>query len=110
MFQKDTEMRVSKTAGSPAFIAPELCVIRHDEVSGVAADIWSMGVTLYCLKFGKVPFCRTAVLDMYKSIINDPVDLGTDCPADLKNLLERLLEKDPKKRITMPEIRVRLCT
>ena len=106
MFEKKSEMKTAKSAGSPAFLPPELCVAKHGDISGRAADIWSMGVTLYCLRFGQIPFERAGVLQLYESIKNDKVDLAPDCPEDFKDLIYRLLEKDPTKRITMPELRV----
>ena len=71
MFEKDTEMKIAKSAGSPAFMAPELCTVKHGNVYGKPCDIWSMGVTLYCLRFGRVPFKQTAVLSLYQAISND---------------------------------------
>ena len=65
-----------------------------------------MGVTLYCLFFGKVPFERTGVLELYEAIREDGLELDRDCPANLEDLLHGLLEKDPKKRIQMAELRV----
>ena len=106
MFEKESEMQTAKSAGSPAFMPPELCVAKHGQVSGRAADIWSMGVTLYCLRFGRIPFEKTGVLELYDSIRNDGVEIGGDCDGDLKDLLTKLLEKDPQKRIKMEEIRV----
>ncbi|KAG5975431.1 hypothetical protein E4U55_007695 [Claviceps digitariae] len=104
MFDKSDNMRVSKSAGSPAFMPPELCG-KHQQVSGKAADIWSMGVTLFCLKYGKIPFNRPGVLEIYEAIkLDDPfIPEGED--ADFVDLMSRILEKDPEKRITMPELR-----
>lgn len=99
-------MLTAKSAGSPAFMPPELCVARHGAVSGKAADIWSMGVTLYCLRFGKIPFEQLGMLDLFESIRSDDPEFGDDCDGDLRDLLSRLLEKDPEKRITMEQIRV----
>ena len=79
MFEKDTEMTTAKSAGSPAFMPPELCVAKHGEVSGRKADIWSIGVTLF------------------------EVDDGTD--ENFKDLITKILEKDPEKRISMDELR-----
>jgi len=89
-----------------SFMPPELCVSQHGPVSGKAADIWSMGVTLYCLRFGKIPFEKLNPLDLYTSIRNDPLDLGSDCNEDFKDLMYKILEKDPNKRITMQGLRV----
>lgn len=106
MFEKSSEMLTAKSAGSPAFLPPELCVAKHGDISGKAADIWSMGVTLYCLRFGQIPFEHHAVLQLYESIKNDPIELSTDCEEEFQDLIYRLLEKDPSKRIKMPELRV----
>ncbi|KAL9602591.1 MAG: hypothetical protein Q9219_001735 [cf. Caloplaca sp. 3 TL-2023] len=107
MFEKSSEMITAKSAGSPAFMPPELCVAKHGDISGKAADIWSMGVTLYCLRFGKIPFEKSGVLQLYECIRNEPLSInsGSACSNDLKNLITRLLEKDPKKRITMDDLR-----
>ena len=38
-----------------------------------ALDIWSLGVTLYCFLFGRVPFNKDMKIALYHSIVNDPV-------------------------------------
>jgi [calcium/calmodulin-dependent protein kinase] kinase len=106
MFDKEGEMKTAKSAGSPAFMPPELCVAKHGQVSGKAADIWSMGVTLYCLLFGRIPFEKHGMIELYQSIRNDPLEFDSACNAELKELLQRLMDKDPQSRITMEEIRV----
>jgi calcium/calmodulin-dependent protein kinase kinase 2 len=106
MFEKQSEMLTAKSAGSPAFLPPELCVTRHGEISGKAADIWSMGVSLYCLRFGKIPFERSGVLELYDAIKNDDVCMDASHEPEFCDLIRNLLEKDPKKRITMDGIRV----
>ncbi|KAJ9661732.1 hypothetical protein H2201_006403 [Coniosporium apollinis] len=105
MFEKESDMNTAKSAGSPAFMPPELCVAKHGHVSGKAADIWSMGVTLYCLRFGKLPFQKTGMLALYESIREDKLDIPSDCSDDLRDLFSRVLEKDAQKRIHMNELR-----
>ncbi|KAF2261125.1 Pkinase-domain-containing protein [Lojkania enalia] len=105
MFEKESEMKTAKSAGSPAFMPPELCVPKHGHVSGRAADIWSMGVTLYCLLFGRIPFEKLGMIELYQSIRMDSIEFDKPISDDLKDLLFRLLEKDPEKRITMEQIR-----
>ncbi|KAH7087672.1 kinase-like domain-containing protein [Paraphoma chrysanthemicola] len=105
MFDKDGEMKTAKSAGSPAFMPPELCVAKHGHVSGRAADIWSMGCTLFCLLFGRIPFEKHGMIELYQAIRLDEPEIPDSCNPELKDLLQRLLEKDPKKRITMDELR-----
>ncbi|WEW56477.1 serine/threonine protein kinase [Emydomyces testavorans] len=105
MFEKDSDMYTAKSAGSPAFLPPELCVVKHGDVSGRAADIWSMGVTLYCLRYGRIPFEKESIFELYEAIRNDEVNCPGESDDDFKDLMSRILEKDPKKRITMLELR-----
>jgi [calcium/calmodulin-dependent protein kinase] kinase len=106
MFNKDSDMTTTKSAGSPAFMPPELCVAKHGEISGRAADIWSMGVTLYCLAFGHIPFEAAGILELYESIKSQEAHIPDDCDPALKDLLLKLLQKDPAERIDMDHIRV----
>ncbi len=106
MFEKSDDMRTAKSAGSPAFLPPELCVAKHGDVSGKAADIWSMGVSLYCLRYGRIPFEREGVLEMYEAIKTDTAKLPPDENPDFVDLMGKILEKDPENRITMTDLRV----
>ncbi|PYI10053.1 calcium/calmodulin dependent protein kinase [Aspergillus sclerotiicarbonarius CBS 121057] len=105
MFEKDSNMFTAKSAGSPAFLPPELCVVRHGDVSGKAADIWSMGVTLYCLRYGKLPFEMQSIFELYEAIKNDPVVCEGESDENFRDLMSQILEKDPTKRIQMEELR-----
>jgi [calcium/calmodulin-dependent protein kinase] kinase len=106
MFAKDSDMYTAKSAGSPAFLPPELCVVKHGDVSGKATDIWSMGVTLYCLRYGKLPFEKASIFELYESIRSDPVICEDESDERFTDLMNRLLEKDPSKRIDMHGLRV----
>jgi len=66
-----------------------------------------MGVSLYCLRYGRIPFERGGVLDMYEAIRTDDIKLPEDEDPDFVDLMHKILEKDPDKRIAMPELRVR---
>ncbi|KAJ5364763.1 Calcium/calmodulin-dependent protein kinase kinase cmkC [Penicillium cataractarum] len=105
MFEKDSDMFTAKSAGSPAFLPPELCVVKHGDVSGKAADIWSMGVTLYCLRYGKLPFEQQSIFELYESIRSDSVDFEDEQDDNFKDMMTRILEKDPAKRIKMRDLR-----
>jgi [calcium/calmodulin-dependent protein kinase] kinase len=106
MFEKDSDMFTAKSAGSPAFLPPELCVVKHGDVSGKATDIWSMGVTLYCLRYGKLPFEKQSIFELYDSIRGDSPVCEDEANEGFKDLMGRILEKDPEKRIDMFGLRV----
>ncbi|KAF9282777.1 hypothetical protein BGZ68_005763 [Mortierella alpina] len=105
MFNKKGDDMTKKSAGSPAFMAPELCRHDHGEVSGRATDIWSMGVTLYCIRYGYLPYVSESILEMHKVIREEEYTIPPEDDQRFVNLLKRLLEKDPQKRITIEQLR-----
>lgn len=106
MFEKDSEMLTAKSAGSPAFLPPELCVVKHGDISGKSADIWSMGVTLYCLRYGHIPFEKSGIFELYEAIRTDELNFEAERDEAFQDLMHRIFEKDASKRIKMPELRV----
>ncbi|KAI9327108.1 kinase-like domain-containing protein, partial [Obelidium mucronatum] len=90
-----TQMELAKTAGSPAFFAPELCAsIRVLEI-GAAIDVWALGVTLFCLVFGRVPFIAETEFELFHVICKAPLAFPADpaIDASLQDLFHRLLDK-----------------
>ncbi len=80
----------------------------HDHVFQ-AADIWSLGVTLYCLVVGSVPFHDPNILSLYNKILTQPFSFPaeSDISPEVKNLIGKMMTKDPVRRITLAEIKVR---
>lgn len=112
--------RITKTAGSPAYMAPELAALSSNtdlketainkgidlsELSGKSTDIWSMGVTLYQLLFGRLPFRSESMVDLFDQIVNEEVVLPSGVDPHLKDLFDRILERRPQKRISMDTLR-----
>ncbi|CAG9467698.1 unnamed protein product [Pedinophyceae sp. YPF-701] len=92
--------------GTPAFLAPEICM--GEEYSGRAADVWASGVTLFLMLTGRLPFGgpKMTMFRLYDAIIDDELTFPDDVALsdDVKTLLHKLLEKDPKKRATLDEV------
>ncbi|CAG5132294.1 unnamed protein product [Candidula unifasciata] len=98
---------LTSSAGTPAFMAPETLKDDLQNFQGKALDIWAMGVTLFCFTYGKVPFEEEYVLGLHKKILKDPVRFP-DKPIvsdELKDLILRMLDKNPATRITLPSIK-----
>ncbi|GFN92749.1 calcium/calmodulin-dependent protein kinase kinase 1 [Plakobranchus ocellatus] len=99
---------LTNTAGTPAFMAPETLRDDHQNFQGKALDIWAMGITLYCFTFGRVPFDEEYILGLHKKILKDEVRFP-EKPAvsdSLKDLILRMLDKNPNTRITLPEMKI----
>ena len=111
----ENDLDLSKTAGSPAFFAPELCQTSSDEKRHTitkAIDVWALGITLYCLLFGRTPFPETgAEFLLFNMICNEPIEIPPpefeeeDVDEEVRDLLKRLLTKDPEERITLEEVK-----
>ncbi|KAG6512080.1 hypothetical protein ZIOFF_030174 [Zingiber officinale] len=101
VFEDDNDM-LRRSPGTPVFTAPECCldVTYH----GKAADTWAVGVTLYCMVFGRYPFLGDTLQDTYDKIVNNPIIIPDGIDPQLQNLIEGLLCKDPKARLTLHSV------
>ena len=72
-----------------------------------AADIWSLGVTLFSLVYGKVPFHDENILALYNKIRTQDLSIpeDPDISPELKDLIRRMLVKNPLERINLEEIK-----
>jgi len=93
---------LDEACGSAYYIAPEMFKGEYTK----EADIFSLGVNLFLMLSGTVPFGAEANSDaqIYKAIKHDPLVFGPEwenSTAAIKELLMGLLEKDPTKRYTL---------
>lgn len=67
-----------------------------------------MGVTLFAFVYGNVPFYDENIVALYNKIRNQSVEFPETPPTTekLKELIKKMLIKDPSRRITLPEIKV----
>uniref|UniRef100_A0A8C3J0Y8 Calcium/calmodulin dependent protein kinase kinase 1 n=1 Tax=Chrysemys picta bellii TaxID=8478 RepID=A0A8C3J0Y8_CHRPI len=102
------DAQLSSTAGTPAFMAPEAISDSGKSFSGKALDVWAMGITLYCFVYGKCPFIDEYILSLHNKIKNKAVEFPDEpqISEELKELIVRMLDKNPETRITVPEIKL----
>uniref|UniRef100_A0A7N6AY18 calcium/calmodulin-dependent protein kinase n=1 Tax=Anabas testudineus TaxID=64144 RepID=A0A7N6AY18_ANATE len=103
---------LTSTVGTPAFLAPEALTETRKNFSGKALDVWAMGVTLYCFVFGVCPFMDERILSLHQKIRTQPVEIPehADISDDLKDLLLKMLDKNPETRISVPQIKILVRT
>ena len=109
-------------AGTPAYMAPEVAesYFRKDNHSTKLCDVWSLGVVLFEMLYGYLPFaprgncdcpyqnCDDCICSVFNSILKD--NYTVSCESDYfvsegaKDLLSKLLEKNPTKRYTADQV------
>jgi eukaryotic-like serine/threonine-protein kinase len=90
--------------GSPPYMAPERAT---GEDSGPAADLWSLGATLYCAVEGHPPFEREESMATLMAVVTEDPPLPTRA-GPLQPALLGLLAKDPGERSTPARTRAQL--
>lgn len=88
--------------GTPAYVAPE--ILAKKGYDGAKVDVWSCGVILFVLTAGYLPFNDPNLIMMYKKIYKGEFRCPKWMSSDLKRFLSRLLDMNPKTRITVDEI------
>jgi serine/threonine protein kinase len=94
-----THTQIDGFVGSPAYMAPEQI---NEEPPSVQTDIYSLGVTMYELLTGRLPFQAANSVAMINKILNEdptPIQLiRPDLPEALVHIVEKAMAKDPAKR------------
>eukprot|EP01091_Cochliopodium_minus_P013220 TRINITY_DN4205_c0_g1_i2.p1 TRINITY_DN4205_c0_g1~~TRINITY_DN4205_c0_g1_i2.p1 ORF type:complete len:520 (-),score=176.50 TRINITY_DN4205_c0_g1_i2:100-1659(-) len=91
------------SCGSPHYASPE--VITGSKYDGLEADIWSCGVILFALLVGRLPFDNPNVRSLLNKVKTGIFTMPKNLPKSAKDILWRMLAVDPKKRITIAEIK-----
>lgn len=94
---KLTGHRFKEVCGTPSHIAPEIFLECGYE--GPPADLWSMGIVLYSMLCGCVPFKGEQFSDLKRHIIRGRFDEPSFLESDSIDLLRQLIDTDPKTRI-----------
>ena len=101
--QINKKERLHETDGTSYYIAPEVLQGEYDE----KCDIWSCGVILYILLCGYAPFYGEKDEDIFQQVLKGEYDFPKEewdnVSDEAKNLVKKMIEKDPSKRISALE-------
>ncbi len=81
----------------PYYVAPEIIDNKFD----VTSDVWSIGVIIYQMFYGEVPFGGESINEIYSNIKNGKVTQTSSASSNLKDLLDLIFVKDYKERINV---------
>uniref|UniRef100_A0A915DZD9 Protein kinase domain-containing protein n=1 Tax=Ditylenchus dipsaci TaxID=166011 RepID=A0A915DZD9_9BILA len=89
--------------GSPPYAAPE--VFEGKRYAGPEIDIWSLGVVLYVLVCGVLPFEGTNLQYLRNRVLSGRIRIPYFMTSDCENLIRRMLTLDPTKRPSIDQIK-----
>ena len=88
--------------GTPSYFAPE--IYSDSSYNPFAADVWALGVTLYQMAFGRLPFSGTSLDDLARNIRCETPSFPENANPELVDLIQSMLKKSPMDRITVKQI------
>lgn len=119
--QQDPAALVDGYCGTPAFVAPEcsnavLMRLGGDvspstrvgvvpAASGEAMDMWALGVTIYCMKVGSLPFNGKTRTDLLRAICEDAPTYPPGLSREWRDFFNWILRKEPNLRMTLKELK-----
>lgn len=93
---------LSTICGTNVYMAPEL--LKNQKYSGFSIDIWSLGVILYTMVYGEMPFDEDDDMKTKFKIIHHEPGYSDTIPPDLILLIKKMLSKDPSQRPDLNDI------
>jgi len=91
------------TCGTPNYVAPE--VLADQGYDGKKADVWSIGVILYVLLAGFLPFDESTIVALFSKIQAADFTYPSWFSADIRSVLDLMIVADPKKRVSLAKLK-----
>mmetsp|Transcript_12544 Transcript_12544/g.31693 ORF Transcript_12544/g.31693 Transcript_12544/m.31693 type:complete len:437 (+) Transcript_12544:48-1358(+) len=100
-----TDQLLFTSVGTPFYAAPELLGETKSGYQGSKVDAWSIGVILFLLLTGELPFHDDNMTKLYKLIQQARPTYPAKFPAAAKDLCSIMLVRDPEKRADLSSVR-----
>ena len=98
----DVHAKVETACGSPCYAPPEM--LSKFKYEPIKADIWSLGIVLYAMLAGFLPFDDDNTEVLYQKIIEGNFSMPHWISAEAQDLLSKIINKEPDKRISIAQI------
>ena len=98
----DSNTLLTTPCGSPFYAPPE--IISNQPYDGKKSDVWSLGVVLYTLVTGALPWQESNQAQLFRQIMDADYRIPRYLSPTLRDLISRLIRADPNDRPTMEEI------
>lgn len=93
---------IYEKCGTPAYLAPE--IIKNEGYKDFTADIWSLGVVLYAMICGKIPFLSDSIPEIHQLILSGKFDIPNFLSPQASSLLIQMLQLSPICRISLKRV------
>ncbi|XP_064135899.1 serine/threonine-protein kinase MARK2-like [Loxodonta africana] len=97
-----TGSKLDTFCGTPPYSAPEL--FQGEKYDGPPVDVWSLGVILYFMVTGSLPFRGKTLMKLRKQVLEGQYDVPFHMSSQCQHLLSKIFIRDPRKRATLEDI------
>ena len=97
------EKDLETPCGSPCYASPEM--VSGNKYNGFNIDIWATGIILFAMVCGYLPFENPDNDKLFEQILKAELDFPEHVSEVCKNIIKKILVTNPKKRITIDQIK-----
>ena len=102
-YTKNDKQLLETPCGSPCYASPEM--LSGEGYDGFKIDIWATGIILFAMLCGYLPFDHKDNNKLFKKILECKIIYPKNLSTDSKDLIKRILVPNPRRRISIPEIK-----
>ena len=99
---RSDDEKINSFAGTQEYSAPEVI---SGKLYGKESDIWSLGMVIYTMFFGDIPFFSKTTAKMIKNINEKEITFPDGADESVCEIIRAALQKDPKQRPTIDQLK-----